>query len=250
MIGVSIVITCWNHELFLPRSVTSALRAVRVLREQGLDGEVLVIDDESRDGVPSMVRQFEAIYADDGFRALSLSANSGLRVARNFGLRHAKFPYVQQLDSDNEIVSENLPCILQAMRDTNAASAYGNLLLPDRVFSNESFQDRIFKTNYVDAMCLFDRQQLIDVGCYSGIHGLEDWEMNLHLASLGRKVVFVPVAMGIYHVLPNSLISEANVTGLANEARYRRCFNQIGMRDRMPMNTRFLRYHPSIGLLT
>ena len=59
--GVTIAIPNWNHEVLLPRSVLSALRTVAILREQGVPAEVLVIDDFSRDGSLTLLRQLEAL---------------------------------------------------------------------------------------------------------------------------------------------------------------------------------------------
>jgi glycosyltransferase involved in cell wall biosynthesis len=251
MSGVSIVMTSWNHELVLPRSVLSALHGLRVLREHGLDGEIIVVDDESRDGSPTLLRQLEALYHADGLHVLTMSANVGTIDARNYGLHQARFPYIQQLDSDNELLPENLPCFVQALRETGAASVYGNILQPNNIVSHQSLAPDIFDDNYVDTMALFDRRQLLDVGGYSGIKGLglEDWELNLHLVSLGRKVVFVPLVIGFYYVLEGSLTNEIAAHEARNRARFRRCFDQIGLRSKMPMNTRNLRYHPAVGYL-
>ena len=48
--GVTIFIPNWNHRAYLPRSIRSALQAIERLKEAGYSGELLVIDDASRDG--------------------------------------------------------------------------------------------------------------------------------------------------------------------------------------------------------
>src|SRR5688572_2215513 len=87
--GVTIVIPNWNHEYLLPRSVGSALRAARDLRARGVRADVLVVDDHSRDGSLTLLRQLEALHADDGLRVLALRQNLGLPGARNVALRAA-----------------------------------------------------------------------------------------------------------------------------------------------------------------
>lgn len=254
--GVTIAVPNWNHELFLPRSIESGLRAARHCREHGFQAEVLVIDDGSRDGSMSLLRTLEALYADDGLRVHRHEANAGLAATRNTALVRARHRYIVLMDADNELVAANLPLFLQTLRETGAAGAYGNLLLRKlghetawRVCSNESIQTRIFNMNYVDAFALFDRHQLLDVGGYRGaLPAWEDWEMWLHLITSGRRVVFVPLAFGTYYELPHSMIrTHENADYLLS--RCQRMFNQVGARDEVSLNASLLRYFPGVGYL-
>ncbi len=268
--GVTIAIPNWNHELMLPRSIGSALRAVHALREIGVAGEVLVIDDRSRDGSLTLLRQLEALHYADGLRVLALGRNSGLPMARNAALAHATYQYIVFMDADNELVSENLPLFYRAIRDTAAAAAFGNLLRqedgagddptdpdagPVTLVSNESFQPRIFRENYIDAFAIFDRIQVLDADGYLNaieVEAREDWELYLHLAASGRRIIFVPVVFGIYHSMPGSMIQEADAGDDGHRAQkeyIRRVFDQLGIRAALPLATRHLRYHPDVGYL-
>jgi teichuronic acid biosynthesis glycosyltransferase TuaG len=254
--GVTIAIPNWNHEALLPRSILSALRATALLREQGIPGEVLVIDDFSRDGSLTLLRQLEALYSRHGLRVLAFGANAGLAATRNQALMHARFRYVAFLDADNELIPENLPIFLKTLEQTEAAAAYGNLLVrtasatsAHNVLSNESMQTRIFRGNYVDAFSVFDRLQLLDAGGYEpSLHALEDLELWQHLASNGRRIVFVPVVIGYYYTLPVSM-GRDDAKDQAVGARILRIFNQVGIRQGLPINTNQLRYHPDIGYI-
>lgn len=254
--GVTIAIPNWNHEYFLPRSINSALCSLKALAHHGVAGEVLVIDDCSRDGSLTLLRQFEALHFDDGLRVCALSKNGGLGAARNQALQSARFRYMAFLDADNELTPENLYHFYRAIKQTESVAVFGNLICPTeggmRLLSNQSFQTRIFSGNYIDACALFDRVQTTDRGGYQTgqlLHGHDDWELYLHMASQGRRIVFVPLVFGIYYDLPNSLIKEATQRGYEVVARVHRMFNQLEIRDRMPHNTRHLRYHPDIGYL-
>lgn len=255
--GVSIAIPNWNHECVLPRSIGSALRAVRALSAHNVPAETLVVDDRSRDGSPVLLRQLEALYYDVGLRVLVQSQNKGLPVTRNYALTHATYRYIVFMDADNEIIPENLHAFLRSIIQTRAAAVYGNLVWQGRgdqraMMSNESFQDRIVDDNYIDAFALFDRVQLLDAGAYVNdlaTEAREDWELYLHLATNGRRVVFVPMLFGIYYSLDGSMIQEASI-GYNDQQNYvRRVYNQLGLRKRLPLNTRHLRYHPDIGYL-
>jgi len=261
--GVTIAIPNWNHEFVLPRSIGSALAAATALASSGVAAEVLVIDDRSRDGSLTLLRQLEALHYADGLRVLAFARNGGLPVARNAALIHATYRYVTFMDADNELVPENLSLFYRAARDTGAAAVYGNLLWQEddgtagfgeqvALTSNESMQSQIFSQNYVDAFALFDRVQVRDVDSYLNapeVAAREDWELYLHLAASGRKIAFVPAVFGIYHALAGSMIQEAAVGHEAQKGYMRRVFDQLGLRDRLPLTTRHLRYHPDIGYL-
>jgi glycosyltransferase involved in cell wall biosynthesis len=218
--GVTIAIPNWHHELLLPRSISSALQALKTLTAAGVAAEVLVLDDCSRDGSITLLRQLEALLFEAGLRVLTLAENGGLGSTRNTALRLAKYRYIAFLDADNELIADNLPLFFRAIRNTGAALVYGNLLCPatgarpPRVISNESVRERLFVGNYIDACALGDRVQLLD-----------------------------------YYELPQSLITEFNQHLEEGHQRMRRLFNQLGNRAQIPFNSRHLRYHPDIGYL-
>jgi glycosyltransferase involved in cell wall biosynthesis len=259
-LGMTIVIPNWNHEYVLARAVGSALRAVADLRSRQIPAEVLVVDDHSRDGSLTLLRQLEALYYQDGLRVMALRRNVGLAAARNRGALYAGFRYLTFMDADNEIVSGNLYHFYRAITQTGAAVVYGNLIHVKRkqdqmeLIGNESFQDQMFTANGIDAFAVVDRVQLFDSDGYledSKIAPPEDWELYLHLATNGRAIVFVPMVMGLYYDLPGSITREGEASTLRAEqnAYIRRVYNQLGLRKQHLINTRHLRYHPDLGYI-
>ncbi|QGJ69866.1 Hypothetical protein PBC10988_15530 [Planctomycetales bacterium 10988] len=252
--GVSIIIPVWNHELTIARAVRSAIQAVKALQQEGYKGEVIVLDNCSRDGTRNLLRQLEALYYQDQLKVIYNEKNLGLTQSRNKGLKLALFRGILFLDSDNLVVPENLPIHYQAMRENEGAAVFGNLLLYSssslqssvkQFLSAEAIQNKIFQGNYVDAMALFDRQQLLDHGGYDQEHpALADWELWLSFISQGRKVLFVPVVLGCYFRLKNSLIAQNH--GPEIEAMYRK-FDQEKLRALMKHQSNHLVYHPAIG---
>ncbi len=260
--GITIAVPNWNHEFVLGRSVGSALRAAALLRAAEVPAEVLVLDDASRDGSTTLLRQLEALYFEDGLRVLLRSENSGApAVVRNQALCEAHYRYILFLDADNEVLPENLPLFYRSICDTHAALVYGSLIKvtvesgeAQHLLSDESFQDRIIEDNYIDTLALVDRVQLLEAGGFladNRINGREDWELNLHLAFNGRRLVFVPVVMGYYYALPHSLITEKMPAEVWQQqlGYVRRAFNQLGIRRGHLLNTRHLRYHPDLGYI-
>ncbi len=254
--GVSIIIPNWNHEYFLPRSIHSGLSAVRALRTHGVEGEVVVIDDHSRDGSTTLLRQLEALYHEDGLSICLLDANQGLGHVRNRGLQLARFRYVVLLDADNELIPGNLSLFVRAIKETGAALVFGNLVTVSGeetgVRGNRPFDLGMYGKNHIDACALADRDKLVQMGGYvtdSRLFGYEDWEMSLHLASNGRKVVYVPEDFGRYYRIPGSMIRDEDVKHGQTLRRVTRIFNQVGIRKSMPIRTTGLAYHPDKGYL-
>jgi glycosyltransferase involved in cell wall biosynthesis len=252
---VTIAIPNWNHELLLPRAIDSALRAVARLREDGVPGEVLVIDEASRDGSPTLLRQLEALYHNDGLRVLALADTDTLAASRNQALASARYRYLVYLDADNELIPDNLPAFVRTLEETGAAAAYGNLLVRTptsrcamNLLSNESIQQKLFQGNYIDAFTVVDRWQLRDVGGYeTSRRSLEDQEMWLHLMVNGRKIVFVPLVLGYYYVLPSSMATMSGERAPAEVRHLARVYDQTKARAHLPLNSEMLRFHPALG---
>src|SRR5262249_24947482 len=115
--------------------------------------------------------------------------------------------------------------------------------------SNESMQKKIFLWNYVDAFSIWDRFQLLDVGGFdASLDCLEDYEMWQHLATDGRRIVFVPAVLGYYYILPSPMPGNPRKHKMA-EARLVRVFNQLKVRELLQMNIYHIRYHPELGYI-
>jgi glycosyltransferase involved in cell wall biosynthesis len=247
--GLTFCIPNWNHRRFLPRSVRSALRAMRTLRAEGVETELVVVDDASRDGSLKYIGSLRNFYPDLAVRAVFLPRNQGLAAARNYGLIHAEFRHLCLLDADNEVIPENIPVFYRTMLETGAALVYGNLIVKEndqaiRFLSNETLHTRIYRKNYIDNFALLDGRQALEVGGYeTGLRFVEDWELMLRFLAERRPIVFVPVTLGYYHQVPGSLVT--TVAEVVDES-IRRVYDQNRHRSE---NEAVLgrMYHPAIG---
>jgi succinoglycan biosynthesis protein ExoO len=253
--GVTIVIPTRNQELLLPRTIASALQAVALLCRQGIAGEVLVIDDHSRDGSLTLLRKLEALHFADGLRVLAFADQAGLVAGRNQALLIAHFPYVAYLDAGDELLPENLHLFVRTLQETGAAAAYGNLLIrmpssrcAHSVMSNESMQAKIFSEDYVGSCAVFDRLQLLDVGGYQFDQDIgAAQELWMHLAANGRRMVFVPAVLGYHYLAPCEAARGEGESRPVKPDHAKRVFGPVRLRAALPLNTRHLRYHPEIG---
>lgn len=252
--GLTIAISSWNHELLLPRAVASALAGVQALAECQIPAEVLVVDDCSRDGSATLLRQIEALYYDQGMRVLLHERRHGAATTRGHALARATYRYLVYVDSDNELSPYALPLLYRAIVDTGAAMAYGNLIAHRAggviVMSNESVQGNLFEDPYIDMCALWDRAQLADLGGFDEGQAIpEDLELILHLVTNGRRLVFVPVVLGYHYQYPGSWISTLSQQNPDYFRQIQRVFDQLGRREQGHANSLYLRYHPDLGYL-
>ena len=97
---LSIVIPVYNTGEKLRNTIQS------VIRQRGLDWELLLIDDGSTDGItPAICDEYARKY--DTVRVLHQS-NQGLCAARNKGLSIAQGEYVTFCDHDDEFCTDSL----------------------------------------------------------------------------------------------------------------------------------------------
>jgi succinoglycan biosynthesis protein ExoU len=102
---VAVIVAAWNAQETIRRAVTSAL-------EQDLVGQVIVVDDASKDDTREA-----ALSADDGsgrLNVISLPANGGPSRARNVALSHSQTPYVCILDADDYFLPGRIASLLGA----------------------------------------------------------------------------------------------------------------------------------------
>jgi succinoglycan biosynthesis protein ExoU len=102
---VAVIVAAWNAQDTVGRAVKSAL-------EQDLVGEVIVVDDASKDDTRSAT-----LSADDGsgrLNVISLAHNGGPSRARNVALSHSQTRYICILDADDYFLPGRIANLLGA----------------------------------------------------------------------------------------------------------------------------------------
>jgi GT2 family glycosyltransferase len=95
--NLSLVIPTWNGRRLLAANLPSVQAALEQYRaDTGAEGEVVVVDDGSRDDTP----EFLAGLGPDRIRAIRRETNGGFSAACNTGFRAAIHPVVVLLNND------------------------------------------------------------------------------------------------------------------------------------------------------
>lgn len=122
---LSVIIVNYNVRNFLENSLASIYRAM-----QGIDGEVLVVDNASDDGSMEMVRsKFPDVHL------LERKSNDGFAKANNVALRKAQGRYILLINPDT-IVQEDTFHVMIKFFDENADAGMAGckILNPDGTF--------------------------------------------------------------------------------------------------------------------
>jgi glycosyltransferase involved in cell wall biosynthesis len=210
--AVSVIITNFNYGRYVGHAIDS-------VRRQTHDRvELVVVDDASSDSSPDQLERMLAPASPMPWQLVRLKHNIGLPAARNLGVKVARGEFVFILDADNHLLPECIVSHVRAAQESKADAAYGMVqtfgtvgsLLSDGEFSAE----RLARGPYIDAMALFRKSALLEVGLYStepALYGWEDYELWVRLAVRGRHVVFIPTVLSHYRFHQVNMISVASL---------------------------------------
>jgi glycosyltransferase involved in cell wall biosynthesis len=115
--GVSVVIPCLNEEKTIGQAVKSALKAIRGLR---MSGEVIVADNGSNDESTEIAKKAGARIVEVPIK--------GYGAALHNGIQAAKYKWVAFADADLSYPFENLPTLIQPLKNGTAEFVLGTRL--------------------------------------------------------------------------------------------------------------------------
>lgn len=192
---VSVVIPVYNGEVFIGRTLVSALAQTH------RKIEVIVVDDGSTDRTPGIVEA--AATGDDRIR-LFRRANSGVANARNFGVSEAHGSLIAPLDADDLWHPQKITRQVAAIHASPKIGLVycwtvpideNDFIIPPvgegrRVDLTNVLWEMATNGNFIDCSSspLFRRSYFEDVGGYDPnlrlmkAQGCEDWKLYLSLA--------------------------------------------------------------------
>jgi glycosyltransferase involved in cell wall biosynthesis len=117
---LSICVPVYNEEENVPLLYEAI---VSVTDPDGIDFELILVDDGSKDGSWA---QIEKLVAKDGrVRGLKFAFNCGETAASDAGLRAARGRYVMTMDADLQNDPKDIPAFLKAMQDPSVDCVCG-----------------------------------------------------------------------------------------------------------------------------
>jgi glycosyltransferase involved in cell wall biosynthesis len=186
-----VVVPVYNGRLYLPRCLKALISG------QGVDCEIVVVDDCSIDETPRVAEEFEVTY-------LKTAERSGPAAARNLGVQHARGEVVAFVDADVMLRPESLRLIADDLRkDPELAAVFGSY---DDAPAESNFvsQYKNLMHHYVHqsateaqvsfwAGCGAIRKNIfLEVGGFDVARfpkpSIEDIELGLRLSRVGKKI--------------------------------------------------------------
>ena len=218
---VSVLIPLYNHAAEVVRALESVANASYGRHD------VIVLDDASTDDSREVVRAFFVRHPELPGRLLGHRANRGLGRTRNALVGSATGELVFPLDADNELYPRAIVRLVEALDENpEALFSYSAIEVHDgdepvTLMSHQPWdQERLRWHNYIDAMAMIRRRELIAIGGYTEdprLHGWEDYDLWCRVAANGGSGVHVPEILLRYLRAEHSMISLTDID--TSEAR-------------------------------
>ena len=201
----SIIIPCFNQELYLKETLVS------VQNQTYQNWECIIVNDGSTDGSDKIISEFCAL--DPRFRKI-IQENQGLATSRNNGIRAAKGQFILPLDGDDKIGPEYLELAEKEFRnDPTIKLVYAEAKFfgtKDQHWALPPYDyTRLLFVNCIYCSAIFRRVDYLKTEGYDANmrHGYEDWEFWLQLLNKEDRVVRLDSVQFYYRQREKSMIS-------------------------------------------
>jgi glycosyltransferase involved in cell wall biosynthesis len=220
--AVSVIVTLYNYRAYIRQCLKSLEDSNTAAIPGGI--EVVIVNDASTDDslVQAIASQRNSRHP---VRIVDKQLNTGLADARNIGLQSARAPYAFILDADNMVFPRALEQLHSTIVRDNSAAVYSMLCRFQGAHNNPegllSYYDwdpqMLIEYPYIDAMAMFDREQLIKIGGYDtelykyGWFGWEDYDLWLRIAQADLRVSFLPNVLCLYRHHEKAMSNTTNL---------------------------------------
>jgi len=199
MIKYSIIITCYNREKFISKSIRSAVNQVFLGSNKH---EVIVVDDNSKDNSQKIISDFVPVI-----KYVKNKKNLGISAARNRGIRASSGKYILMLDSD-DYISNNFLDIMGRFLDLNN---FWDAVACDyiKVKDNGKILKRYnCKKKPIACGILFRRKVLFSIGLYNKKLKINE-EIDLKKKFLIKKLKMGYIELPLYrYVIHNENLTK------------------------------------------
>jgi glycosyltransferase involved in cell wall biosynthesis len=213
---ISVVITSFNSEKFIEEAVIS------VLNQTFQNFEVIIVDDQSADSTPGIVKKISA--RDNRIKFHSISHSGKPSAVRNYGIAQAKGEYIAFLDGDdvwekhkleeqlNSIQKNKDAVLVYSASVTVGASIFSPYyeVLPLIHKAARNKNDLIQKGNSIPLSTVLVSKKYLDMaGGFDEDPELkiEDFDLWLRLGELGY-FIFLPYIHSYYRIHPDQFSSD------------------------------------------
>jgi glycosyltransferase involved in cell wall biosynthesis len=220
--AISVIVTLYNYQTYIQECLKSLEDSNTAAIPGGI--EIVIINDASTDDSLQQAMAWQR-NSRHPVRIVDKWLNTGLADTRNLGLQLARAPYAFILDADNMVFPRALQELHKTIVRDNSAAAYSILCRFEGAHDNLqgllSYFDwdpqMLVEHPYIDAMALFNRKKLIEIGGYDtelfkfGWFGWEDYDLWLRIANAKLGVSFVPNVLCLYRHHERAMSNATNL---------------------------------------
>lgn len=209
----SIIITCYNQNLFIRDAVSSALA------QDCTDKEIIVVDDSSTDGSKKILEEY-----GDAIQLKALETNAGAPAARNWGASLAIGDFLVFLDGDDLLLPWALNTYSRIIDIKNPKLILGSMLWFKDAFSSvnigtspsgisvvnfEAFMKKDRACRLSASALIIDRLSFNNVsGWTNGIFPMDDHDLAIKLGYSGHYIQIVAPQTTAYRVHANNTVHQ------------------------------------------
>jgi teichuronic acid biosynthesis glycosyltransferase TuaG len=189
---------------------------IRSVQEQDFhDWELIVIDDNSDDGMGSIVEHFAT--EDARIRLIRRAENGGPAKSRNQGLTAAQGQMIAFLDADDIWLFDKLSKQIAFMQENNAAISYtayrrfktgGRPKHLIRGPARVTFDTLLRRTPIGMLTAMIDRNKTGDFRFLENVEGYEDLALWIQMTKAGHDIVFLNADLARYRISPGGQSSK------------------------------------------
>ncbi len=229
-VQISFIILSYNSEKYLKQCFDSIILKCG---EEGIDYEIVVIDNGSKDTSVGIIESFREKHPDR-FNPIFLPKNRGTTFSRNLGLKSARSKFICILDSDTEILNGSLKEITDILENNEEIGIVApQLSLPDGsiqnsvkkfpsfwhkiskiprailkiglpdvdFYENFPFRNKRFVDSAISACWFFKKELLSNIGLFDEkiFYAPEDLDYCMRLRKAGKKIEYFPYLTVLHH---------------------------------------------------
>ena len=187
--NVSIVIPTYNRDVFIERSIRSALATQSIYKSS----EIIVVDDGSTDSTPYILAKFGSLIT-----TFTHDTNLGLPSALNTAIINSSSKYIVRIDSDDYVYPEYVSVLESFLRYNNNIDAVRcDYFIVDDHQNKISLVDS--RHHPIGCGIMFRREHLISIGLYDTSLLLHE-EVDLEKRFLQKySIEHLPIPLYLYH---------------------------------------------------
>jgi glycosyltransferase involved in cell wall biosynthesis len=251
---LSVIVANYNNEPYIRECLDS------ILNQTYKDLEIIVLDDDSTDGSPEIIRKYVANYPGI-IKGIFGDVNRGVARTRHEAILQAKGEYITTLDSDDyysnsQKLEKEMALLMHYKEQDKDIIAFSNIVFvrenralefvqgnSTNIKEGRIFYDIIIRSCMIPRDFVLKRDVYFEVGGYDfSLITHEDWDLKIRLAKK-YEFYYTGISGTAYRKNPKGLSSTSYVLRTNNLWKvFSKNIKSVGSDHRLPLINRFFTF--------